>query len=126
MAIAVVCELVVASRKLLEALRGDGGEVPAELGVLRQNHRATRDEAVDQRLLPHLGFACSATDGLVIAHFSAASLSLDLARERILGRWRLEMEIDTFNFAFISIYGCGRGERNNSTKWRSRLLEYWK
>jgi len=68
--------------KLLEALRGDGGEVPAELGVLRQNHRATRDEAVDQRLLPHLGFACSATDGLVIAHFSAASLSLDLARAK--------------------------------------------
>lgn len=110
MAIAVVCELVVASRKLLEALRGDGGEVSAELGVLRQNHRATRDEAVDQRLLPHLGFACSATDGLVIAHFSAASLSLDLARERILWRWRLEMEIDTFNLLLFLFTGAGEGK----------------
>ena len=53
MAVAVVGELVVAGGELLEALRGDGGEVAGELRVLCQHHRAARHERVDQRLLPH-------------------------------------------------------------------------
>ncbi|RWW09320.1 hypothetical protein GW17_00027190 [Ensete ventricosum] len=53
-AVAVIGELVVASGELLQALGGDAVEVAAELGVLRQDHRAPRDEAVDQRLLSHL------------------------------------------------------------------------
>lgn len=53
-AIAIVGELVVGGRKLLEALRGDAGEISGELCVLGQNHSASSHEAVDQRLLPHL------------------------------------------------------------------------
>lgn len=53
-AIAIVGELVVGGRKLLEALRGNGGEIASELCVLGENHTASSDEAVDQRLLPHL------------------------------------------------------------------------
>ena len=53
MAVAVVGELVVAGGELLQALRGDGGEVAGELGVLGQHHGAPRHERVDQRLLPH-------------------------------------------------------------------------
>lgn len=52
-AIAVVCELVVGGGEFLEALRGDSVEIPAELGELREDHRSTRHEAVDQRLLSH-------------------------------------------------------------------------
>lgn len=51
--IAVVGELIVSSGEFLKALRRDSGEIPRELGVLRQDHRSTRYEAVDQRLLPH-------------------------------------------------------------------------
>lgn len=54
MAVAVVGELVVGSRELLEALGGDAGEISGELRVLGQNHSAPSHEAVDQRLLPHL------------------------------------------------------------------------
>lgn len=53
MSVAVVGELVVAGGELLQALRGDGGEVAGELGVLGQHHRAPGHERVDQRLLPH-------------------------------------------------------------------------
>lgn len=56
-AITVVGELVVGSRKLLEALGSDAREISGELRVLRQNHRASSHEAVDQRLLPHLFFS---------------------------------------------------------------------
>lgn len=48
MSIAVVGELVVGCGEFLEALRGDSGEIAGELGVLRQDHGAARDEAVDQ------------------------------------------------------------------------------
>ena len=53
MAVAVVGELVVSRRKLLEALRSYAGEVAGEFRELGENHRPTRHEAVDQRLLPH-------------------------------------------------------------------------
>lgn len=46
--VAVVGELVVGGRQFLEALRSDSGEIPSELGVLGEDHRPTRDEAVDQ------------------------------------------------------------------------------
>ncbi|RWW62936.1 hypothetical protein BHE74_00029908 [Ensete ventricosum] len=52
--VTIVGELVVASEELLQALSGDAVEVARELGVLCQDHRPPRDEAVDQRLLPHL------------------------------------------------------------------------
>jgi hypothetical protein len=52
-AIAVVGELVVAGRELLQTLSRDGGEVAGELGVLGQHNRAPRHERVDQLLLPH-------------------------------------------------------------------------
>ena len=53
MAVAVVGKLVVAGRKLLEALSSDAGEVPRELRVRRQDHRPPGHEAVDHRLLSH-------------------------------------------------------------------------
>lgn len=53
MAVAVVGEAVVGGRKLLEALRRDAREIPRELRVLGEDHRSSRDEAVDQRLLAH-------------------------------------------------------------------------
>ena len=52
-AIAVVGKFVVCSGEFLKALQGYAGEVATEVGVLCKNHRATRYEAVDQRLLPH-------------------------------------------------------------------------
>lgn len=52
-AVAGVGELVVAGGELLEALGGDGGEIAGELGVLCQDHATPRNEAIDQRLLPH-------------------------------------------------------------------------
>lgn len=52
--VAVVGKPVVARGELLEALRRDRVEVALELRVLGQDHRPTRHEAVDQRLLPHL------------------------------------------------------------------------
>jgi hypothetical protein len=52
-AVAVVGELVVRRRELLQALRRDGGEVAGELRVLGEHHGAPRHERVDQRLLPH-------------------------------------------------------------------------
>lgn len=53
--IAVVGELVVGSRKLLEALKGDGIEVATEFSVIGKNHSSSRNKGVDQRLLvlPH-------------------------------------------------------------------------
>lgn len=56
-AIAIVGELVVGSRELLEALGGDAGEIPGELRELGQDHRPSSHEAVDQRLLPHLSLS---------------------------------------------------------------------
>lgn len=53
MCVAIVGELVVGGRELLKALEGDGVEVSAEFGVLRENHCSPRHERVDQRLLPH-------------------------------------------------------------------------
>ena len=53
MAIAIVGELVVAGGELLKTLRGDGGEIAGELGVLGEDHRSTSHKAVDQRLLTH-------------------------------------------------------------------------
>lgn len=53
MAVAIVGELVVGGRELLEALGGDAGEIACELRVLGEDHRPPGDEAVDQRLLPH-------------------------------------------------------------------------
>lgn len=50
---AVVGELVVPGRKLLEALWRYVGEVPRWLRVGRDDHRPPRYEAVDQRFLPH-------------------------------------------------------------------------
>ena len=52
--IAVVGELVVGGRKLLEALEGDGVEIAAEFGVLGEDHSSASHECVDQRLLAHL------------------------------------------------------------------------
>ena len=49
-AVAVVAEPVVVGGELLEALRGDGGEVAGDLGVVGQHHGAARHEAVDQLL----------------------------------------------------------------------------
>lgn len=54
MAIAVIGKLVIGSRKFLEALRGDAGEISGELCVLGKNHRTTSHKAVDQRLLAHV------------------------------------------------------------------------
>lgn len=54
MVIAVVSELAVAGgRKLLETLSCYRREVARELGVLGQDHSASRDEAVDERSLTH-------------------------------------------------------------------------
>lgn len=53
MAIAVVGELIVGSRELLEALVCYGIEIPAEFCVLRENDSSARNERVDQRLLAH-------------------------------------------------------------------------
>jgi len=53
-AITIVGESVVGRRKLLQALRGNGGEVPRKLSVLSKNHGASSHKAIDQRLLPHL------------------------------------------------------------------------
>jgi hypothetical protein len=55
-AVAVVAEPVVVGRELLEALRGDGGEVAGGLGVVGQHRGAAPHEAVDQllRRRPHL------------------------------------------------------------------------
>lgn len=51
--ITIVGESVIGRRKLLETLGGDGGEVSGEFRVLGENHRASRDKAVYQRLLSH-------------------------------------------------------------------------
>jgi len=57
-AVAVVGELVVGGRELLEALERDCVKVAAEFGVLGENHCAARHERIDQRslvlVLPHL------------------------------------------------------------------------
>lgn len=47
--VAVVAVAVVGGGELLEALRGDGGEVAGDLGVVGQHDGAARHEAVDQR-----------------------------------------------------------------------------
>lgn len=54
MAITVIGKLVIVSRKFLEALRGDAGEIASELGVLGKNNRTTSHKAIDQRLLAHV------------------------------------------------------------------------
>lgn len=51
--VAVISKLVVRRRKLLEALSSDGGEITFEISELDEDHRATSDETVDQRLLRH-------------------------------------------------------------------------
>lgn len=51
--IAVVSEFVTRSGKLLQTLRSDGGEIPFEFSVLRQNGCASGHETVDQFLLTH-------------------------------------------------------------------------
>lgn len=48
MTVAVVGELAVSGAEPLEALQRHGGEVHCELSVLRQHHRASPHEAVDQ------------------------------------------------------------------------------
>ena len=53
MSIAVVGELVVRGRELLEALRCYAREVACKFRVLCEDHRPTRHEAIDQRLLSH-------------------------------------------------------------------------
>ena len=57
MAIAAVGELVVGGREFLETLRSDAGEISGEFSVFGEDHRSSRHEAVDQRLLPHLSHA---------------------------------------------------------------------
>jgi len=56
MAIAVVGELVVGSRKFLETLRSDACEIPGELSVFCKNHGSSCYKTVDQILLPHFPF----------------------------------------------------------------------
>ena len=63
MTIAVVGELVVGGRKLLEALCSDGCEIAFEIGELDEDHRPSSHETVDQRLL-------------LLRHFFLCSLSL--------------------------------------------------
>ena len=53
MTIARVGELVIGSRKLLETLSSDIGEIAGEFRVFREDHRPSRNKTVDQRLLPH-------------------------------------------------------------------------
>ena len=52
-AIAIVGELIVRSRELLEALRGDASEISAETCILGDDHRSSSHKTVDQRLLHH-------------------------------------------------------------------------
>lgn len=53
--IACVCKLVVVSRKLLQALNGDGAEVAGKRGEFCEDNVAPGNEAVNQGLLPHGG-----------------------------------------------------------------------
>lgn len=56
-AVAVVGELIIAiarRRKFLQALWSNAGEVAGEISVVGEDHRVSRHEAEDQRLLPHL------------------------------------------------------------------------
>jgi len=53
MIIAIVCELVVAGGKLLQALSNNTCKIAFEFRVLRKHHGAPRDKTVYQRLLPH-------------------------------------------------------------------------
>lgn len=53
MAIAVIGELVIRSRKFLEALWSYTCEITGEFSVFGENHSSSRNETVDQRLLPH-------------------------------------------------------------------------
>lgn len=53
--IACVCKLVVVSRKLLQALNGDGAEVAGKRGEFGEDNVAPGNEAVNQGLLPHGG-----------------------------------------------------------------------
>ncbi|KAL5996058.1 hypothetical protein ACLOJK_026131 [Asimina triloba] len=53
MVVAGVGEFVVGGGELLEALRGDGREIPCEFRVLRQHHSPAGHEAVDERFLTH-------------------------------------------------------------------------
>lgn len=52
-AIGVVGEFVVGGWEPLQALQSHLRKVSTEISVLRQDHRAARHEAVNQRLLPH-------------------------------------------------------------------------
>uniref|UniRef100_A0A2P2JY15 Vesicle-associated membrane protein n=1 Tax=Rhizophora mucronata TaxID=61149 RepID=A0A2P2JY15_RHIMU len=71
-AVAVVGKPVIGSGEFLEALRGDACEIAGELSVFRQNHRAPRHEAVDQRLLPHIS-----RSQFSILNFKKPNLNLD-------------------------------------------------
>lgn len=53
-AIAIVGEFVIGGGEFLEALKSNGIEIPAVLGILSENHGAASDESVDQRLLRHV------------------------------------------------------------------------
>jgi len=52
MSIGVIGEFGIGSREPAKTVQSDLREVSIEVGVLRQNHRAPRHEAVYQRLLP--------------------------------------------------------------------------
>lgn len=54
MTIAVVDDLVVRGRKLLEALCSYGCEVAFEISEVHEDHSASSDETVYQRLLRHV------------------------------------------------------------------------
>ena len=83
MAVAVVCELVVAGGELLQALGRDGGEIAGELGVLGQHHRAPRHERVDQLLLPHRPVSAP----LLLRLLGSAPTLLRCRRCRARRRW---------------------------------------
>src|SRR6185503_13307182 len=82
-AVAVVCELVVAGGELLQALGRDGGEIAGELGVLGQHHRAPRHERVDQLLLPHRPVSAP----LLLRLLGSAPTLLRCRRCRARRRW---------------------------------------
>ncbi|TYK27783.1 hypothetical protein E5676_scaffold1142G00520 [Cucumis melo var. makuwa] len=52
-AIAIVSELIVGGGKFVKALGGYSGEIAGEFCILSENYSSTRNETVDQGLLPH-------------------------------------------------------------------------
>ena len=65
MSVAVVSELVVGGRELLEALQSYAVEVAVKVSMLRQDQCPTRHKAVDQRLLPHQPIADSISEKII-------------------------------------------------------------